>query len=169
MVQDMKALFARSACAAAALAASWLPLGTAASVVPPGSERILAFLESAVGRYPREIGLWEHAVLHQRLSALIGRRLPFFHGNMWNTTTVSRQGNLIYVLGSRRPLAGQDSAVLVADLARDTLWVWVKISGQVFEYRERPAPRDLPAEVEIFIDSWRADTRETAAPAASYR
>ena len=169
MVCRMRIAFARCACIAAVLAACWLAPGAAASVAPPGAERILAFLEAAVGRYPREIALWEHALLHARLSALLGKRFPFFRSNMWNTTTVSRQGNLIYVTGSRRPLAGRDSAVLVADLARDTLWVWIRISGQVFEYREHPAPRQLPAEVELFIDSWRAPDRGTAVHETSYQ
>ena len=147
---------ARLAAAGLVLAWSWLPCGAAASVAPAGAQRALAFLEDAVGHYPRDVGLWEHAFMHRRMSALLGKRMPFFRSNMWNTTTVSRQGHLIYVTGTRRPLAGQDSAVFVADLRRNMVWVWVMISGRMFEYRERPAQPELPAEVALFLDNWRA-------------
>lgn len=132
-----------------------VPGTSPATVAPPGSERNLAFLENAVGQYPRQTGLWDHAVLHRRLASLLGRRLPFFRSNMWNTTAIAQQGDLIFVTGSRLPLAGRDGAVFVADLRRDTLWVWVMISGRLFEYRERPAQPELPAEVALFLDNWR--------------
>lgn len=141
----------------------------AASVAPPGVERRLAFLENAVGQYPRETGLWDHALLHRRLSALLGKRLPFFRSNMWNTTTVSRREHLVFVTGSRLQLTGKDGAIFVADLRSDTLWVWVMISGRLFEYRERPAQPELPAEVALFLENWRAATRASAAPTASYQ
>lgn len=160
---------ARLAAAGLVLAASWLPGGAAASVAPPGAERVLSFLEDTVGQYPRDVGLWEHALMHRRMSALLGRRLPFFRSNMWNTTPVLRQGHLIYVLGTRRPLAGQDSAVFVADLRSDTVWVWVMISGQMFEYRERLAQPELPAEVALFLANWRSSSRATGAPPVSYQ
>ena len=132
-----------------------VPGASSATVAPPGSERSLAFLENAVGQYPRQSGLWEHAVLHRRLASLLGKRMPFFRSNMWNTTAIARQGDLIFVTGSRLPLAGHDGAVFVADLRRDTMWVWVMISGRLFEYRERPALPELPAEVALFLDNWR--------------
>jgi hypothetical protein len=152
-----------------ALACSLLAFNAAASVAPPGSERRLGFLEDAVGQYPRQTGLWDHALLHRRLSTLLGKRLPFFRSNMWNTTTISRQGHLVFATGSRRPLAGHDGAIFVADLRSDTLWVWVMISGRLFEYRERPAQPELPAEVALFLENWRAATRSAGMPAASYR
>ena len=114
------------------LGCSFISCNVAASVAPPGLERNLALLEAAVGQYPRQTGLWDHAMLHRRLASLLGKRLPFFRSNMWNTTVIARQGNLIFVTGSRLPLAGHDGAVFIADLRRDTLWVWVMISGRLF-------------------------------------
>lgn len=157
--------------------ASWVALfccacwagGASAVFTPPGTERGLAFLEDAVGKYPREIGLWDHASLYPRLSVLLGKRLPFFRSNMWNTTAVSRQGRLVYVTGTRLPLTGRDGAVFVADLQRDTVWAWIMISGRLFEYRERPVQPDLPAEVALFIDNWRTISRAAGAPGLSYQ
>lgn len=140
-----------------------------ASSAPPGAERRLVFLEDSIGLYPREAGLWDHVLLHRRLSVLLGKRMPFFRSNMWNTTTIARQGHLVYVTGSRLPLAGRDGAVFVADLQRDTLWVWVMISGRLFEYRERPAQPELPAEVALFLENWRAAARSAGVPAVSYQ
>jgi hypothetical protein len=145
----------QAAIACAAVIALCRAPDAGASVAPPESTARLAFLVASVGTYPRDIRLWEHPGLHERLSSLLGKRLPFFHGNMWNTGTVSRNGRWIYVTGTRRPLAGQDAAIFVADLERDTIWVWVMISGQVFHYRERAAQPDVPAEVALFLYGWR--------------
>jgi len=160
---------ARLTGASIVLGCSLLAGNAVASVAPPGAERRLAFLEDAVGLYPREAGLWDHTLLHRRLSVLLGKRMPFFRSNMWNTTTIARQGHLVYVTGSRLPLAGRDGAIFVADLQRDTLWVWVMISGQLFEYRERPAQPELPAEVALFLDNWETARRSAAVPALSYQ
>jgi hypothetical protein len=149
--------FGRIALAAWAGAALFCPglAGKAvATIGPPGSAHRLAFLEAAVGHYPREIQLWEHPELRGRLSSLLGKRLPFFHGNMWNTGAVSRYGRWIYVTGTRLPLPGRDGAIFVADLERDTIWVWVMISGRLFRYRERAVSVDLPAEVTLFLQGW---------------
>jgi hypothetical protein len=143
------------AVACAALIGLLHPLDAHGSAAPTDSVRRLAFLESLVGDYPRDIRLWEHPGLHWRLSSLLGKRLPFFYSNMWNTGTVSRNGHWIYVTGTRRPLAGRDAAVFVADLERDTIWVWVMISGQLFHYRERAAQPELPTEVSLFLHGWR--------------
>ena len=153
---------------ALALICSRLGGHAAASVTPPGTERKLVFLEDAVGQYPRETGLWDHALLHGRLSVLLGKRMPFFRSNMWNTTTIARQGDLVFVTGSRLPLAGKDGAIFVADLRRDMFWVWVMISGRLFEYREQPTHPEVPAEVALFLENWRA-ARSVGMPAASYR
>jgi hypothetical protein len=125
-------------------------------VTPAGFQRGLGFLESAVGNDPGTIGLWNHALLRPRLTTLLGKRRAFFYGNMWNTTVVSRQGRLVYVTGTRQPLAGLDGAVFVADLERNTVWIWLMISGQIFEYREHPLQPELPAEVAFFIENWRS-------------
>jgi hypothetical protein len=144
-----------AAVACAALMALCRAPDAGGSVAPTDSTARLAFLEASVGTYPKDIRLWEHPGLHWRLSTLLGKRLPFFHGNMWNTGTVSRNGRWIYVTGTRRPLVEQDGAIFVADLERDTIWVWLMISGQVFHYRERAAQPDVPAEVALFLHGWR--------------
>jgi hypothetical protein len=158
----------RLACAAAVCWACWCGQATAV-LAPQDAQRGLGFLGRLVGEYPAKTGLWDHRLLHRRLHALLGKRFAFFRANMWNTTAVSRQGSLVYVTGTRLPLAGRDSAIFVADIARDTVWVWLMISGQLFEYRERPLAPDLPAEVALFIDNWRAMSRAGGAPAASYQ
>jgi hypothetical protein len=145
-------------------------LGNAgATVAPGGSQRGLGFLESAVGDDPAKLGLWNHALLRPRLSALLGKRRAFFYSNMWNTTVVSRRGSLVYVTGTRQPLAGLDGAVFVADLERNSVWVWLMISGRVFEYREHPLQQALPAEVAFFIENWRETSRAERTPAVSYQ
>lgn len=140
-----------------------------ATVEPGGSQRGLGFLESAVGDDPAKLGLWNHALLRPRLSALLGKRRAFFYGNMWNTTVVSRRGSLIYVTGTRQPLAGLDGAVFVADLERNSVWVWLMISGRIFEYREQPLQQALPAEVAFFIENWHEASRAGRTPAVSYQ
>jgi hypothetical protein len=134
------------------------------AVAPTDSAQRLTFLASSTGSYPRDIRLWEHPGLHQRLSLLLGKRLPFFNSNMWNTGTVSRSGRWIFVTGTRRPLAGPDGAISVADLERDTIWVWVMISGEQFHYRERAAQPELPAEVELFLHVWRTPGASVSTP-----
>lgn len=160
---------ARLACATALLCwVGWV--GAAVAVlVPPAGQRGLGFLEGVVGEYPGKAGLWDHSLLHPRLHALLGKRLPFFRANMWNTTTVSRQGSVVYVTGTRLPLTGRDGAIFVADLQRDTVWVWLMISGRLFEYRERPLQPALPAGVALFLDNWGAMSRAGRAPPVSYQ
>ena len=143
-------------CAAAVLCWACISGHAEATVAPGSSQRGLGFLESAVGGDPAKLGLWNHALLRPRLSALLGKRRAFFYGNMWNTTVVSRRGSLVYVTGTRQALAGLDGAVFVADLERNSVGVWLMISGQVFEYREQPLQQALPAEVAFFIENWRA-------------
>lgn len=158
----------RLSCAAVLVWACWA--GNADAVTAPsGAKSGLSFLESAVGDYPRTSGLWNHALLRPRLSALLGKRRAFFYGNMWNTTLVSRQGSLVYVTGTRQPLAGLDGAVFVADLQRDTVWIWLMISGQIFEYSEHPLQPELPAGAALFIENLRAVSRAGQTPAVSYQ
>jgi hypothetical protein len=137
-------------CALALLLWAW-PAAAPARLAPAGAERGLARLEQAVGRYPREVGLWDQHLLHERVRKLVGRRFPFFRSNMWNTGVVSRDGPLLYVTGTRQQWGGLDGAALVADLDRDAIWVWIMISGRRYEYRERPLQ---PAEVELFLRHW---------------
>ena len=75
----------------------------------------------------------------------------------------------MYVTGTRQPLAGLDGAVFVADLERNTVWIWLMISGQIYEYREQPLQPELPAEVAFFIENWRAISRAGRTPALSYQ
>ena len=58
--------------------------------------------------------------------------------------------------GTGQALAGLDGAVFVADLERNIVWIWLMISGQIFEYREHPLQPELPAEVAFFIENWRS-------------
>lgn len=159
----------RLSCAAALLCWACSSSNAGAVVTPPGSQRGLGFLEHAVGDYPGKIGLWNHADLHPRLFALLGKRRAFFYSNMWNTTVVSRRGQLVYVTGTRQPLAGLDGAVFIADLERNTVCVWLMISGRMFEYREQPLRPELPAEISLFIENWRVISRARQAPAVSYQ
>jgi len=155
---------ARTAVAGAALIGLCQGPDARGSAGPADSVRRLAFLEASVGSYPRETRLWVHPGLYWRMSSLLGKHLPFFHGNMWNTGTVSRDGRWIYVTGTRLPLAGGDAAVFVADLERDTIWVWIMISGQWFHYRERAAQPELPAEVALFLYGWRTSGAPDGTP-----
>ena len=159
----------RLSCVAAVLCWACSSSNAGAVIAPSGTQRGLGFLENAVGDYPGKIGLWNHALLHPRLSALLGKRRAFFYSNMWNTIAVSRQGRLVYVTGTRQPLAGLDGAVFVADLERNTVWIWLMISGQIYEYREQPLQPELPAEVAFFIENWRAISRAGRTPALSYQ
>lgn len=71
--------------------------------------------------------------------------------------------------GTRLPLAGRDAAIFVVDLERDAIWVWVRVSGRPFEYRERPAQPELSAEVALFLDSLRAISQSAGVPGFSFQ
>ena len=156
-------------CAAALLCLACYAGNAGALFAPSGAHGGLGFLAGTVGDDPAKIGLWNHKLLHPRLAALLGKRRAFFYSNMWNTTVVSRQGPLVYVTGTRQPLAGLDGAAFVADLERNNVWVWLMISGQIFEYREHPLRTELPAEVAFFIENLHATSRAERTPAVSYQ
>jgi hypothetical protein len=125
-----------------------------AVVTPPADyPSELAPLREQVGRYPRDIDLWNREPLAGRLRALLGERLARFVENMGVQSPLLEEDGILYVTGNKQHSGGTDAAALVADLRRDAVWVWLLVDGESEAFLDRDVEVELPADVRIVLEN----------------
>jgi hypothetical protein len=123
-------------------------------VTPPESyPSELAALRPLVGRYPREIDLWNREPLAGRLRALLGEKLETFARNTEVQGPLLEEQGILYVTGNRQHSGGSDAAALVVDLRRDAVWVWLLVGGESEAFLDRDVEVELPADVRIVLEN----------------
>lgn len=114
----------------------------------------LAFVEGLVGRYPREVHLFETPPLSTRLESLLGDRYALLGPNLEVQGPISEEKGVVYVTGNKQHAGGSDAAIVVIDVPHDSLHVWLLVGGALQEYREKPGEHPLPEEVRSLLASW---------------
>ncbi|RIK94538.1 MAG: hypothetical protein DCC71_23615, partial [Proteobacteria bacterium] len=120
----------------------------------------LASLRAHVGKYPRDVGLFESDPLHDRLTALMGARYFALLANFGTQGPISEQGSVLYAVGNKPHAGGDSQAILLVDLAQDLIHVKLLEELEMSDFRERDAEIVLPEEVEATIANWNELARE---------
>lgn len=126
----------------------------------PAPAKDLSALRGLVGRYPRDVQLFDGEPLHGRLVALLGERLPSFLANMGTQGPLGAEGDVLYVLGNKPHAGGDSQAILLIDLGQDLIHVRLLEETEMAELRERDVEIALPDEVKTTIANWEELARD---------
>lgn len=132
----------------------------AAAPAAPAASGGLAALRALVGKYPRDVQLFDTEPLHGRLVALLGERYGSFLANMGTQGPISADGPVLYVLGNKPHAGGDAQAILLIDLDQDLIHVHLLEEREMAELRERDAEIAWPGEVQTTIASWQDLARD---------
>jgi len=106
----------------------------------------LAELRRHLGQYPRDIDLWSHPLLAQRIRALLGDRHPTFIENIRVQGPLTEENGLFFVTGNKPHKGGTDMAAITIDPVNDKIQVWLATKGKVENFSEAdPALADPPS------------------------
>jgi hypothetical protein len=130
------------------------PREAAPAPAPAQAEANRAYRRAQVGKYPRDIQLFETEPLHGRLVALVGDRYPAMVENFGTQGPLSADGPVLYAIGARPHAAGDEQAILLVDLDRDVVNVKLMDTAEMQEFRERNEAVELPGEVQTTIANW---------------
>jgi hypothetical protein len=126
----------------------------APTAAPAKVESNLVYLRAQVGKYPRDIQLFDTEPLHARLVALVGDRYPALVENFGTQGPLSADGPVLYAIGAKPHAAGDEQAILLVDLDRDLVNVKLMDTAEMQEFRERSEAVELPGEVQTTIANW---------------
>lgn len=110
-------------------------------------ESALLFLMNFNGKYPYDCQLLENPVTGPRLTKLLGERYDFVK-SIWNVETpIEIQDSLFYAWAMQENSGGDPSAVIMADINKDCLFVGIREQGKVtlFTEGDMPYPERLKA------------------------
>ncbi len=131
-----------------------------AAAPAPAPSRDLSALRALVGKYPRDVGLFDTEPLHGRLVALLGDRYPTFLANMGTQGPISIDDTVLYVIGNKPHAGGDSQAILLIDLAQDLVHVHLLEEREMAELRERDADIAWPPDVQTTIANWQELARD---------
>ena len=105
----------------------------------------LSFLADLNGQYPYQVKLLNNPVLKRRLTKMLGSRFQFLK-SIWNVETpIEINNNLFYAWAMQTHSGGDPSAVIMADLSKNVLYVGIRENGKTKIYSEdrTEAPQKL--------------------------
>lgn len=111
-----------------------------------GATSSLAELRRHLGQYPRDINLWSHPLLAQRIHALLGGRHATFLENIRVQGPLTEENGLLFVTGNKPHQGGVEMAAFVADPVNDKIQIWLSTGGKAETFSEaEPALADPPS------------------------
>jgi hypothetical protein len=141
-------------------AADATPPAAAAPSEAPAPAVGLGWLRDLVGKYPRDVGLFDREPLRTRLVTLLGGRHSAFLANMGTQGPILANGDVIYVIGNKPHAGGDSAAILLVDLDQDLIHVRILDETEMAELRERDLEIVLPADVATTIANWEELARD---------
>lgn len=141
---------------AAQLVADNPALGLAVSAVQQGMEKSANALqwqqlETKVGSYPADIGLYQKGVVAEALHQLLGKKMPVFLQNMQVSSPLGKD-QLLFVSGNKAHQGGEEMAYLLLDPASKQLEVGLIEQRKLRIYRSGP-PLYRPAEINTMLSN----------------
>jgi hypothetical protein len=118
------------------------------------SESQLAPLRAHVGKYPRDVALFDTEPLHARLVALLGPQYPVFVESFGTQGPLSADGPVLYAIGNKPHAAGDEQAILLVDVERDLVNVKLMNAEDLLDFRERDEAVELPPDVQTTLANW---------------
>jgi len=106
----------------------------------------LAFLGDLNGMYPDDVHLYEVPGWKTRMTALLGEEVGLVAERLQIGTPITVEGSVAYLHGTRRDAGPADAALIVVDLERDELWVWLTVGGELRRFGPDGDPDTVPAD-----------------------
>jgi hypothetical protein len=131
------------------------PAAPAEAVAPPaetGSK--LAYLRAQVGKYPRDVALFDTEPLHTRLVELLAEQYPMLVESFGTQGPLSIDGPTLYAIGNKPHAAGDEQAILLVDVDRDVINVKLMNAEEMRDFRERNQAVEVPSDVQATIANW---------------
>lgn len=101
----------------------------------------LNFLLPFNKKYGFEVELLDHPVLESRLEKLLGASEWEFLQDIWQVETpIEIENNMFYAWAMEKHSAGDPSAVIMADISKNILYVGIRKDGKVKFYTENNSP-----------------------------
>ncbi len=122
---------------------------------PTANASAWAGLGNDVGKYPRDIGLFETSPITGDLKALLGDEFDIFKTNMEVQGTLSEEGGVLWTSGNKPHEGGSDAAYLLIDPAAEQLEVGLWHDGDFHTYTSPGAAIPKPTDVQTMIDNAR--------------
>ena len=109
------------------------------------SSENLDFLRKFDNKYPYEVKLLDNPILKKRLKKMLGSQYDFMKGNWQVETPIEITNGLFYAWGMQSHSGGDPSAVIMADISKNVLYVGIRKDSQEKIYSEdgSNAPRRL--------------------------
>jgi protein-S-isoprenylcysteine O-methyltransferase Ste14 len=132
------------------------PVAPAEAAVPSAEAGPkLAYLRALVGKYPRDVALFETEPLHARLVALLAEQYSVMVESFGTQGPLSIEGPTLYAIGNKPHAAGDEQAILLVDIDRDLINVKLMNAEEMRDFRERNNDAvELPGEVQNTIANW---------------
>ncbi len=111
-------------------------------------------LGKLVGRYPREVKLWESEPLKSRLQTLLGQRAELLRRNMEVEGPIQHEGPLYFVMGNRPHYGGEEAAIIAIDERADVIHVWLLSGGRLDYYADGRSDLPMPTDIEMMLSDW---------------
>ena len=127
---------------------------TAPPTPPPQAGPKLAYLREQVGKYPRDIQLFDTEPLHARLVALLADQYPILVESFGTQGPLSADGAVLYTIGNKPHAAGEDQAILLIDVDRNVINVKLMNAEEMRDFRERNEAVEVPGDVQTTIANW---------------
>jgi protein-S-isoprenylcysteine O-methyltransferase Ste14 len=113
-----------------------------------------ATLREQVGKYPRDIQLFDTEPLHARLVALLADQYPMLVESFGTQGPLSADGSVLYAIGNKPHAAGDDQAILLIDVDRNVINVKLMNAEEMRDFRERNEAVEVPGDVQTAIANW---------------
>ena len=113
----------------------------------------LADLRRHLGQYPRDIKLWSHPLLADRIRALLGDRHAAFLENIRVQGPLTEENGLLFVTGNKPHQGGVDMAAFIVDPVNDKIQIWLSTGGKAETFSEADPPLADPPSVATFKTS----------------
>ncbi|WP_293680339.1 hypothetical protein [uncultured Phenylobacterium sp.] len=115
-----------------------------------------ASLDQFVGKSPKETGLFTTSVIAGKVRDILGEDYDAFLVRMTQQSELRRDGNILWVVGSRST-GDQDGAYLLIDQNAQQLEIGVRTNGQTDIYRSTGVPVRKPGEMLKAIGGFAGD------------
>lgn len=128
----------------------------ASNVATPVDVSSWAALDSAVGKYPRDLKLWDNSVLVAPMKALLKDDYDDFVERVQVSGPLSKEGGVFFVTGNKPHEGGSDAAYMLADPATQRIEVGIWDDGKLKAFNSPGALLTRPRDVRTMIGNMRS-------------
>jgi hypothetical protein len=118
---------------------------------PAASPSGWAGLRNDIGKYPRDIGLFETSAIGDDLQALLGDDFDTFKTNMEVQGSLTEEDGVLWVSGNKPHQGGDEAAYLLIDPAAEQLEVGLWHDGRFRTFTTPGAAIAKPVDVRTMI------------------